>query len=161
MNPKKPGDVAYPQKLWMVTMEIAANQEIKKGWFYTTDAAGRLITPPVAGDGFFQRGIFQATRDVASDATAGANEVQCIALDSVAICEAKVADMTAGDAVFWDSEDKVDLLTAANAVLATHVFRRLGRILRVYTRDQASFSTENAKGKTAAGDNVLVLLGVL
>lgn len=160
-NGKGPGDNFYPQREWMVTKPIAANTAITKGWFYTTDNAGRLIAPPSGNNVYFQRGIFQATRTVAANAAAGANTVQCLTVDSFAGVEANVANMTAGDAVFWESEDKVDLLTPALAVNATHVFRRLGRVFRVFTRGQATFAMEDGKAVSAAGDTLIVRLGVI
>ena len=160
-NPKGPGDNFYPQREWMVTKEIAANTTINKGWFYSTDNAGRLIVPPAANNSYFQRGIFQATRTVEANAVAGANTVQCLAPDSFVGVEANVANLTAGDAVFWESEDKADLLTAALAANATHVFRRLGRVFRVFTRGQATFALEDGKRVSEAGDTLIVRLGLI
>ena len=157
----KPGDVVFPQYGRIKLLEIAANVGITKGNLYTTDNTGRLIEPPAAADGYFQRGIYQAMRTVAANAKAGENKVQVLAAGSRALLLAESAATTAGDKVFWAGTNKVDLITAANAVLATHVFRIVGRIWGVYTRGTSTFTEEDGKRVAAAGDAVFVDLGLI
>lgn len=157
-----PGDVVFPQYGRIKMLEIAANVAITKGQLYTTDNAGRLIVPVAgAANVWFQRGIYQAMRTVPANAKAGENKVQVLAAGSRALLLAESANTTAGDKVFYAGTNKVDLLTAANAVLATHVFRIVGRVWGIYTRGTSTFSEEDGKRVAAAGDAIFVDLGLI
>lgn len=157
----EPGNAVYPEYSRVKTLELGANVGTTQGYFYTTDNVGRIIEPPAGGNVFFQRGIYQAMRTVPANAKAGENSAQFLASGSRCIVEAHVANLTAGDKVFWDSQDQVDLLTPANAVLATHVFRTLGRIWGIYTRNQSTFAEEDGKRVSAVGDRLVLDLGVI
>ena len=151
LTPKKPGDNFYPQ-LQRVTTEPISSIAVTKGRLYTkgSGASGNQLV--AAGATGFLRGIYQATRDVPAG-TAGANRVQCFGPGTRIALPAKVAELHAGDLLKYDTTNhNVELWTGSSQITTNEYAGRIGRIFKIYSRDDITVE----KDVTAIGDIVIV-----
>ena len=169
INPKKAGDLVYPQYAVIRTFELASAQSATKGHIMTTDADGRL-TPITAVGGRITnaKGLFQIIADRGAQTYHATNNpirptVQAAITTSWVLLKA-AADVTAGDRVTLvtptDTTVTPDTVVTSgdSLVIGVSFTAFVGRVYRIYTVDE----TETPKKtKTVADDLVVVMLGEL
>lgn len=151
LNAKGAGDNFYPQYN-VVTTEPVGAITVTKGRLYTKDASGNLIAATATG---FARGLYQATRTIATAGAAGANSVQCFGPRSRIGIPAKVADMHPGDRVSYDVATHDVNLAPLSTVNANNLNTVIGRIYKIFTKTDITVE----KKVTAVGDIVIVEFG--
>lgn len=158
INPKKAGDVVYPQYA-RITYEKVSAITITKGRLYTkgADAAGNQLIAVASGDSVM-RGMYQAMESIGTAGTAGEHRVQCLGPGSRILIAAKAANMHAGDRVkYLTATHNVDVADITSGGVTGAEFQRMiGRIFEIYTKSKLN----EKKDVTAAGDLVVVELGM-
>jgi hypothetical protein len=166
INPKQVGDLVYPQYLVVRTLELASAQAAVKGNLMTTDANGRLTAFTSSTSKITNvQGVFQILADrPARTYTSGDGDTVQVAIATSWVLLKAVADVTAGMRVTLNTptattvtanQVKVDPDSSTGGYNLTNY---VGRVHSIYTVD----ASENPKrGKTAAGDLVVVMLGEL
>ena len=159
INPRKAGDSIYEQYTVVRTFQLASTVAAVKGNCYTVNAEGRLVAlTAVAGLVDVSKGLFQAAADRAAATYTEGNgpTVQCFVTPAWILLKG-AADLVEGTRVAISAALAVVTPDTVMALPSTGTINNLvGKLHQILTLDD----TENPKSKTAAGDLVVVQLGV-
>ena len=156
INPKKAGDIFYPQFVNQTTHPIGAGVNIRKGRLYTKNVAGYLIVPTGALD-WFKYGLYQARANVpaALNVADGDNTVQCLGVGSrIGILIGGTLPSGAKLKYDGDNDGEVDLLTFSAPPTASELYNHIGYMYEIYTKSSAT----QPKRVSEDGDTVVAEL---
>ena len=153
INPKQPGDNAWPQYNRIIKVPIGTGA-ITKGHLYTLNDEGYLVSAGATRSNF-SRGLYQAVDSVPASTTAGENRVQCLCPGSRVLLKGPV-DLVNGDLVEYTGTTNIlKKLTLTASMTSADFFAKVGRVFEIYTNESLGV----IKLKSAADDVMTVELG--